>query len=82
MLLLLELLFVREGVYNCNVLSSHDIDDLIDFIRISRLCELNNNNNNIRCKNKSSAVAEMGDRGHNSHGPKRGGLVCPFRGES
>ena len=28
--------------------------------------------------NKSSAVAEMGDRGHNRHGPKRGGLLCPF----
>ena len=28
---------------------------------------------------KSSAVAEMGDRGHNRHGPKRGGwLLCPF----
>jgi len=25
--------------------------------------------------NKSSAVAEMGDRGHNRHGPKRGGAV-------
>ena len=24
---------------------------------------------------KSSAVAEMGDRGHNRHGPKRGGAV-------
>ena len=34
-LLLLELLFVREGVFNCSVLSSHDIDDLIDFICIS-----------------------------------------------
>jgi len=22
----------------------------------------------------------MGDRGHNRHGPKRGGLLCPFRG--
>ena len=31
--------------------------------------------------NKSSAVAEIGDRGHNRHGPKRGGLLCPFRGE-
>ena len=30
--------------------------------------------------NKSSAVAEMGDRGHKRHGPKRGGLLCPFRG--
>jgi len=29
---------------------------------------------------KSSAVAEMGDRGHNSHEPKRGGLLCSFRG--
>jgi len=26
--------------------------------------------------NKSSAVAEMGDRGHNRHGPKRGGGVA------
>ena len=31
--------------------------------------------------NKSSAVAEMGDRGHNKHGPKRWGLLCPFRAE-
>ena len=30
--------------------------------------------------NKSSAVAEMGDRGHNRHGPKIVGLLCPFRG--
>jgi len=30
--------------------------------------------------NKSSAVAEMGDSGHSRHGPKRGGLLCPFRG--
>ena len=31
---------------------------------------------------KSSAVAEMGDRGHNRHGPKRGGgLLCSFCGE-
>jgi len=29
--------------------------------------------------NKSSAVAEMGDRGHNRHGPTRGGGCCaPF----
>jgi len=28
----------------------------------------------------SIGVAEMGDRGHNRHGPKRGGLLCPFRG--
>jgi len=26
--------------------------------------------------NKSSAVAEMGDRGHNRHGPKREGGCC------
>jgi len=33
------------------------------------------NNNN----NKSSAAAEMGDRGHNRHGPKRRGWCCaPF----
>jgi len=35
----------------------------------------------VRTYNKSSAVAEMGDRGHNRHGPKRGGgALCPFRG--
>jgi len=29
--------------------------------------------------NKSSAIAEMGDRGHSRHGPKRGGRCCaPF----
>jgi len=28
---------------------------------------------------KSSAVAEMGDRGHNRHGPKTGGLLRPLR---
>jgi len=28
--------------------------------------------------NKSSAVAEMGDHGHNRHGPKRGGCCAPF----
>jgi len=38
-LYLLELLFVREGVFNCSVLPSQDIDDLIDFICIS-WCEL------------------------------------------
>jgi len=27
---------------------------------------------------KRSAVAEMSDRGQNRHGPKRGGLLCPF----
>jgi len=32
----------------------------------------------VTCETKSSAVAEMGDRGHNRHGPKRGGLLCPF----
>jgi len=30
---------------------------------------------------KSSAVAEMGDRGYNRHGPKRGGAVPLSRGE-
>ena len=33
------------------------------------------------CNYKSSAVAEMGDCGHNRHGPKRGGgVLCPFHG--
>ena len=30
--------------------------------------------------NKSSAVAEMGGRGHNRHGPKRGGAAMPLMG--
>jgi len=30
--------------------------------------------------NKSSAVAEMGDCGHNRHGSKRGGCCAPFAG--
>jgi len=43
---------------------------------------LNNTNNllailSFRNLNKSS-VAEMGDRGHNRHGPKRGGAAVPF----
>ena len=29
--------------------------------------------------NKSSAVAEMRDRGHTRHSRKEGGLLCPFR---
>jgi len=27
---------------------------------------------------KNSALAEMGDRGHNRHGPKRGGAAVPL----
>ena len=34
----------------------------------------------VHCDYKSSAVAQMGDRGHNRHGPKGGGVLCPFRG--
>jgi len=30
---------------------------------------------------KSSAVVQMGDRGHNGHGRKVGGLLCFCRGE-
>ena len=29
--------------------------------------------------NKSSPVAQMGDRGHIRHAPNRGGPLCPFR---
>jgi len=29
-------------------------------------------------KNKTSAIAEMGDRGHNRHGPKRWGATVPI----
>jgi len=34
-LLLLELLFIREGSFSCSLLSSHDIDELIDIVRTS-----------------------------------------------
>jgi len=34
--------------------------------------------NAILTTNKSSALAEMGDRGHNKHGPKREGGCAPF----
>jgi len=32
-------------------------------------------------QNKSSIVPEMGECGDNKHGPQRGELLCPFRGE-
>ena len=35
----------------------------------------------VSCVNKSSAVAEMSNRGHNRHGPKRGGCCALFAGE-
>ena len=35
---LLELLFIRDGSFSCSLLSSHDVDELIDFICTS-LCE-------------------------------------------
>jgi len=31
-LLLLELLFIRDGSFSCSLLSSHDIDEVVDFI--------------------------------------------------
>ena len=42
---------------------------------------LNTNRKKTKYKYKSSAVAEIGDRGHNRHRPKRRGLLCPFRAE-
>jgi len=36
---------------------------------------------NVHRFNKSSAVAEMGDRGHNRHAPKRWVAAVPFRAE-
>ena len=36
----------------------------------------------VEHNDKSSAVADMGDRGHDRHGPKRGGAAVPLlRGE-
>jgi len=35
----------------------------------------------VATRNKSSAVTEMGDRGHNRHRLKRGERLCPLRGE-
>jgi len=37
-----------------------------------------NSTNTLYLHNKSSAVAEMGDRDHNRHGPKRGGGAVPL----
>jgi len=34
----------------------------------------------LQIKNKSSAVIDMGNHGHNRHGPKRGGCCAPFVG--
>ena len=31
-LLLLELLFIRDGSFSCSLMSSYDIDELVDFI--------------------------------------------------
>ena len=53
-----------------------------EFLQKSKNTLLQNTFQNTAKKlNKSSAVAEMGDRGHNRHRPKRGGgVLCPFRG--
>jgi len=49
------------------------------FSRIRQLASMCTSH--IESQNKSSAVAEMDDRGHNRHGPKRGGGCCaPFSG--
>ena len=47
-----------------------------------KLCETVNAFNSYFVVNihKSSAVAEMGDRGHNRHRPKRGGCCALFAG--
>jgi len=42
---------------------------------------------NVKCMtiakfNKSSAVAEMGDRGYNTDIGRKEGVLCPFRGGS
>jgi len=38
---------------------------------------LPDNVNNVVIVNKSSAVTETGDDGHNRHGPKRGEAAAP-----
>jgi len=57
----------------------------IKYLKCRILDNFDNTGRNVCCKvplyNKSSALAEMGDRGHNRHGPKRGGLLCLFRGQ-
>jgi len=44
-------------------------------ITILRHCS--HGRSNKKYKDKSSAVAEMGDRGHSRHGPKRGEAAMP-----
>jgi len=63
--LLLELLecVLGDRLYKSSVADSRqDIDD----------------QSNLSKYHKSSAVAEMGDRGHNRNGPKRGGGAVPL----
>jgi len=54
--------------------------DLLCHIHHESLCQSSSFylSNQSSIKNKSSAVAEMGERGHNRHGLKRGGYSAPF----
>jgi len=55
----------------------------IVFLREKRVAHCNFVNAWTLCRElciKSSAVAEMVDRGHSRHGPKRGGCCAPFTG--
>jgi len=55
------------------ILNTNSIAEILTFIFIVSIPDVQN-------VDKSSAVGEMGDRGHNRHGPKIRGL-CPFLGE-
>ena len=59
----------------------HDLHQLHRAVRTQPRCFLLAHADAGLCLNKSSAVAEMGDRGHNRHGPKIWeGAPLPFWG--
>ena len=61
-------------------MSSHFISFLQILVILRKSLQGQHQQQVIGINYKSSAVAEMGDRGHNRHGPKGGGVLCPFRG--
>ena len=61
---------------NQNAKTTHDLDQFSHICTAHRsVCE---HAGHMLSTNKSSPVAEMGDRGHNRHGPERGACCAPF----
>jgi len=62
-------------MWSSNTKSSRRTQRLLRLLQVSKTLELSTLTVIV---NKSSAVAEMGDRGHNRHAPKRVGCCAPF----